>query len=53
MGDYEKSLDWLERAVDEHNFRMTLINVDPDFSDPDFRSNPRFQAILKKMNFPE
>ncbi len=53
MGDYDKSLDWLERAVDERNFRMTHINVSPDYSDPAFRSNPRFQAILKKMNFPE
>jgi len=53
MGDYDKSLDWLERAVDERSFRMTHINVSPDYSDPVFRSNPRFQAIIKKLNFPE
>ena len=53
MGDYDKALDWFERLVDERNFRMTHINVSPDYSDPAFRSNPRFQAILKKMNFPE
>ena len=53
MGDYDKSLDWFERMLDERDFRMTHINVNPDYSDPVFRSNPRFQAILKKMNFPE
>ncbi|MCH8305831.1 MAG: hypothetical protein IIB94_11970 [Candidatus Marinimicrobia bacterium] len=53
MGDYNKSLDWFERAMEERNFRMTHINVSPDYSDPVFRSNPRFQAILKKMNFPD
>ena len=53
MGDYEKSLDWLERALDERTFRVTNLKVNPDFSDPVFRSNPRFQAILKSMNFPD
>ena len=52
LEDYESSLDWLERAIEERNFNMIRINQDPIFSDPEFRSNPRFQAILKKMNFP-
>ena len=53
LGDYERSLDWFERAMEERNYRMVLINQDPLYSDPEFRSNPRFQAILKKMNFPD
>ena len=53
LGDYERSLDWLERAYDTRQYEIILINQDPLFSDPKFRSNPRFQAILKKMNFPE
>ncbi|MEE9238108.1 MAG: tetratricopeptide repeat protein, partial [Thermodesulfobacteriota bacterium] len=53
LGDYESSLDWFERAIEERNFQMIQINQDPLFSDPDFRFNPRFQAILKKMNFPD
>ena len=52
LGDYEKSLDWLERAIEDRIFWMIQVNQDPLFSDPVFRSNPRFQAILKKMNFP-
>ena len=53
LGDYESSLDWFERAIEERNFQMIEINQDPLFSDTVFRSNPRFQAILKKMNFPD
>ncbi len=52
LGDYEKSLDWFERAMEDRNFQMVQINQDPQFSDPVFRSDPRFQAILMKMNFP-
>ena len=53
LGDYERSLDWFERAIEERNFRIVQINQDPLLSDPVFRSSPRFQAILKQMNFPE
>ena len=53
IGDYEKSINWLERAVEDRNFFMVTINVDPNFKRLEFRSNPRFQAILKKMNFPD
>ena len=53
LGDYERSLDWFERAMEERNYQMIQINQDPLLSDPEFRSNPRFQTILKKMNFPE
>jgi len=53
LKDYDKSLDWFERAIEERHFRMTYINMTPDFSDPVFYSNPRFQAILQKMNFPD
>jgi len=53
LGNYESSFDWLERAIEERNFQMIRINQDPFFSDRVFRSNPRFQAILQKMNFPD
>ncbi len=51
LGDYERSLDWFEGAIEDRNFRMAQIKQDPLFSDPEFRSNPRFVALLKKMNF--
>jgi len=53
LGEYERSLDWFERALEDRSFRMIQVKQGPLFSDPLFRSNPRFQAILKKMNFPD
>ena len=53
LGEYESSLDWLERAIEDRLFWMVSVNQEPLFSDPEFRSNPRFQAIIKKMNFPD
>ena len=53
LGDYERSLDWFEHAIEERNLWMIQVNQDPLYSDPVFRSNPRFLTILKKMNFPE
>ena len=53
LGDYEKSIDWFERAIEDRIFWIVQINQRPTFSDPVFRSNPRFQAILKKINFPD
>ena len=53
LEEHEKSLDWFERALENRYFRMKAINQDPILSDAEFRSNPRFQAILQKMNFPD
>ena len=53
LGEYERSLDWLERAMEDRSSWMIGINQNPIFSDPEFRSNQRFQAILQKMNFPD
>jgi len=45
-----ESLDWMEKAYEIHDPNMPAINTDPIF---DFmRDEPRFQAIIKKMNFP-
>ncbi len=47
----EQALDWLEKAYEERNWYLVFINVDPTF-DP-LRDNPRFQQLLRRMNFPE
>ena len=52
LGEYDKSLDWLELAMEKRDFGMILVYHNPLYSDPVFRSNPRFQAIFEKMNFP-
>jgi len=48
--DKQEVLDWLEKAYDEHEVFAPFWNVHPTF-DP-IRSEPRFQRILRRMNFP-
>ncbi|HUU14678.1 MAG TPA: tetratricopeptide repeat protein [Terriglobia bacterium] len=45
-----KALQWLERAYEDHSPWMTLLKVDP-WLDP-LRSDPRYQDLLRRMNFP-
>ena len=49
-GDGGRALDWLEKACDDREPAMPYINCFPLF-DP-IRSDPRFQALLRKMNLP-
>jgi len=45
-----KTLDALEKAYAERAWFMTFLNTAPEF---DFvRSEPRFQALIRRMNFP-
>jgi len=48
--DKREVLDWLEKAYEEHEVFAPFWNVHPAF-DP-LRSEPRFQRILRRMNFP-
>jgi serine/threonine-protein kinase len=48
-GDYNLTIDWLEKAYEEHEPAMPYIG-NPDY-DP-LRSYPRFQELLRKMNLP-
>ena len=49
-GDTAHALDWLEKAYDDRDPSMPYIGCMPIF-DP-LRSEPRFQALLRKMNLP-
>jgi TolB-like protein len=46
-----EALDWLEKAFDDPPPSMPRINCIPDFDN--IRSEPRFQAIIKKMGLSE
>jgi tetratricopeptide (TPR) repeat protein len=48
LGDREKTLDNLEKACLGKGFLTVFVKADPIYDD--FRSDPRFQAILRKMN---
>jgi TolB-like protein/Tfp pilus assembly protein PilF len=49
-GRKQETLDWLERAFEERNPNMPYIGL--KYAD-DLLDEPRFQALMRKMNFPE
>ena len=51
LGDREQALHSLENAYEAHSICMTWAKDDPRL-DP-LRSEPRFQAILQRMSFPQ
>ena len=51
LGDREQAMAWLYRAADERDPLLPYLNVWVSF-DP-LRADPRFQALLRRMNFPE
>jgi serine/threonine-protein kinase len=51
LNQKEEALAMLEREVDEHGYWATSFGVQPEFDE--FRSDPRFKALIRKMNLPE
>jgi hypothetical protein len=51
VGDRTRSLDWLEKAYAQRNPNMLYVGCMPIF-DP-LRAEPRFQALLRRMNLPQ
>jgi eukaryotic-like serine/threonine-protein kinase len=47
--DYGRAMDWLEKAYEEHEPNLPYLGE--HFYDP-LRSNPRFQALFRRMNLP-
>jgi serine/threonine-protein kinase len=50
LRENSKAMDWLEKAYEGRSVWMCWLKVEPIY-DP-LRSDPRFQALYKKMNFP-
>ena len=50
LRDKDQALLWLEKAYQAHSNDMSDLKVDP-MVDP-LRSDPRFQDIMRRMNFP-
>ena len=51
LGDRKTAVDWMEQAYEDGDEMMSLAKVGPVFAP--LRSEPRFQALLRRMNFPE
>ena len=46
LGDHDRAISWLQKAAEERDGIMTFVNSL-------LVSDPRFQALLQKMNFPQ
>ena len=51
LGELDYALGWLEKAFDDHSPLMSYARDDPRL-DP-ICDDPRFQDLLRRMNFPE
>jgi adenylate cyclase len=51
LGETETAFEWLEKAYVERASSLILLNVDPAW-DP-LRDDPRFEDLVRRMNFPQ
>jgi TolB-like protein/cytochrome c-type biogenesis protein CcmH/NrfG len=50
-GDFPRSLEWLEKALRLRDTGLILLKTDP-LVDP-LRKEPRFQAVVRELKFPD
>jgi hypothetical protein len=43
-------MNWLEKAFTDRSNGLVFLKVEPELDD--LRSNPRFVALQRKLNFP-
>ncbi|UCG12654.1 MAG: PD40 domain-containing protein, partial [Deltaproteobacteria bacterium] len=51
LGDMDSAFDWLNKVIEQRHWSAVLLKAEPIW-DP-FRKDPRFDEVLKQMNFPE
>jgi adenylate cyclase len=51
LGDKDKAFHWLEKAYEERDGFTDELAVSPMFAS--VRSDPRYQALVKKIGFPQ
>lgn len=50
-GHAPRALDWLERADDGRDPALVMLKASPDFAS--LRGHPRYQALLRRVGFPD
>jgi TolB-like protein len=53
LGDTDQAFRWLERCYQERRFQLNVIRTYGYLYVPGLDSDPRFQDLLHRMNFPE
>jgi len=51
LGDKDRAFEWLEKAFEERATLLVYFRMDPRIWS--LRSDPRFQQLLHRMNFPQ
>ncbi len=51
LGEHDQAFEWLERAVTERSSSVFHLKVSPLVDS--LRSDPRFDELLRRMNFPD
>ena len=51
LGETKRAFEWLERAYEQHDAGLAYIKFDPLLKP--LRSDPRYHAMLHKMNLPD
>ncbi|MHC4686975.1 MAG: tetratricopeptide repeat protein, partial [Planctomycetota bacterium] len=51
LGNKDEAFRWLEKAYQERNSAMNLLKISPAWDS--MRSDPRFDDLVERMNFPE
>ncbi|NOT59192.1 MAG: protein kinase [Acidobacteria bacterium] len=51
LGERDQTLAWLERGIEQRDPRMTFLKVEPKWNN--LRTDPRFQALLRRIGLPQ
>jgi tetratricopeptide (TPR) repeat protein len=51
LGDKDAAFEWLDRALEERDIWLGWVKAEPAFEN--LHTDPRFEDLLQRMNFPE
>ncbi len=51
LRDNDKAFAWLQKSFEERESGLVMIRIQPELAP--LRSDPRFQRLLRRMNFPQ
>lgn len=53
LGDKEHTIEWLQRALDERDVKALCLKMGKDDVFASVSGDPRYQALLEKLNYPQ